>query len=367
MANHPNRSKQCRPREYLRSLGKTYPDAWKLFEEPRQSRGKDGAPNWPAWCYCPLSNTADIIQRFVEAEKVSVDKIWDIGILGALAAWRVGQGIYRFDPDLFESIIDTPINQLPVDVLFHLPEWCVYIETPNLLWFSHKLAGFFVHLEWDVKSERPELRLLLDIDEEEHEDSVRRNLGEASTQYNNLVALPIHLTTPTLDLAIEAMIEEAKKQGMVEPSAPDLSKELARSLEPVINLTLYLCTANADFGVGERPTYPRPTKTKKGWRLFPPDRPRTWAIGVRIGSALREAKLARQADQRANPLTETGRSRPGPHIRRSHWHTYRVGEGRTESILKWLPPIPINVDNPDALPVSLHSVLSPDPKEGTTK
>jgi len=139
---------------------------------------------------------------------------------------------------------------------------------------------------------------------------------------------------------------------------PNVSQELARSLEPVINLVLYLCTANADFGITDRPTYPRPQKTKKGWRLFPPDRPQNWDVGVRLGSALRAAKKAFQTPEQSpsNQLAEPEGSRLSPHLRRAHWHTYRVGEGRTESILKWLHPIPINIDYLDKLPAAIHPV-----------
>ena len=42
--------------------------------------------------------------------------------------------------------------------------------------------------------------------------------------------------------------------------------------------------------------------------------------------------------------------------RRAHWHTYLVGPGRRERRLKWLLPIPVNVDDPDALPVTIKPV-----------
>jgi hypothetical protein len=44
-----------------------------------------------------------------------------------------------------------------------------------------------------------------------------------------------------------------------------------------------------------------------------------------------------------------------PHVRRAHFHTYRVGPGRAGSVVKWLPPIPINMDGPSVRP-SVHRV-----------
>ncbi len=47
-----------------------------------------------------------------------------------------------------------------------------------------------------------------------------------------------------------------------------------------------------------------------------------------------------------------------PHVRRAHWHTFLTGprSGEQTPILKWLPPIPINVDNPGELPVVVRDV-----------
>ena len=56
----------------------------------------------------------------------------------ALAAWRVTQGIYRFDPTTFDALWETPVTgDIPTEVLFHLPEWCVYIPTPETLAWRH--------------------------------------------------------------------------------------------------------------------------------------------------------------------------------------------------------------------------------------
>lgn len=37
------------------------------------------------------------------------------------------------------------------------------------------------------------------------------------------------------------------------------------------------------------------------------------------------------------------RSRPRSHIRKAHWHTYRIGKGRMERKILWIPPITVNV------------------------
>ena len=70
----------------------------------------------------------------------------EIAILTALAAWRPTKGIYCFDPELSEELMSTPITgDLPCDVFFHLPEWCVYVETPQQE--KNGAYGFFAYLD----------------------------------------------------------------------------------------------------------------------------------------------------------------------------------------------------------------------------
>ena len=84
--------------------------------------------------------------------------------LAALAAWRSTQGIYRFDPSTFDALWNTPVTgEIPTEVLYCLPEWCVFIPTPGKTWQGSRLNGFFAHLDHNLEMRRTELRLLLDI------------------------------------------------------------------------------------------------------------------------------------------------------------------------------------------------------------
>lgn len=50
-----------------------------------------------------------------------------------LATWQYSQGIYRFDPDLYEGVIQSTLGcEIPVDLLLRLPERSVFVETPGL-------------------------------------------------------------------------------------------------------------------------------------------------------------------------------------------------------------------------------------------
>lgn len=340
MSNHPNRSRTCRPREHLRAAGQLYPDAWKQFGDFRARQVRDLTP-WPEWCYCPLAGAYAVVSGG-GTNRVPLTQMEDVGRLGALAAWRVGQGVYRFDPALYEALIATPVTgDLPCEVLFRLPEWCVYVETPDMAWANGALHGFFAHLESDANTGREELRLLLDSE-------------------NALQPLALHLGAWPLRDALTNAAKlgkmNAAERGWASPSiTDDAVAALVAALEPLLSLLLYLCADNPEIGDGTaRPERPKPKKTKKGWRLFPPDQPHTWDVGVRLGAALRRARsLSPESAQDAEPGTHAS---PRAHIRRAHWHTFRRGAGRAETVLRWLPPIPVNVDDPDALPATVRPV-----------
>ena len=255
MNNHPNRNHiKPRPRQHLEAVGALYPQAWKQIDEFRASRGKD-LPMWPDWCFAPMAAWYSIVSADNNRTSLDLQLIGDVSRLAVFGAWRLTQGIYRFDPVLYDAIIGTSVNgNLPCEVLYRLPEWCVYIETPDLMWGDSPLHGFFSYLEWDANTERHELRLLLDSE-------------------NRFVSIPLHLGDWSLDDAVERMHREAHYQGMLSgiPKGYLPTIELAPLLQPLISLLLYLCSINAEIGDGSRaPKIPEPKHTKKGWRLFLP-------------------------------------------------------------------------------------------------
>lgn len=329
-----------RPKQHLIAASRLYPGAWRQAKQFRAERGRDGLPDWPDWCYLPMAGWYAIGSRdagVAQLDHRHLNRVADIGRLAALGTWRVTQGIYRFDPELSAALIQTPINgDLPSDLFYRLPEWCVYIETPGQRWHDLMLHGFFSHLEWDANTGRTELRLVLD--------------SEAALQ-----PLPVHIGPWSLDEAIRRMATEAKRQSIYHgasmlaaaiPAQPDLA------IAPLIALLLYLCSENAEMGDGtQRPANPMPKKTRHGLKLFAPDKTRIWDVGLRIGAALRRGRSD------APPLGNGTHASPRPHIRRAHWHGYWTGpkDGERRFILKWIPPTLINATT-DELPTVIHPV-----------
>ncbi|GAP34654.1 hypothetical protein ISF6_5362 [Piscinibacter sakaiensis] len=94
--------------------------------------------------------------------------------------------------------------------------------------------------------------------------------------------------------------------------------------------------------------------------MFPADWPSTWDVGVRLGAALRQAYQAAETGSG----THAG---PRPHVRRAHWHTILSGPRQREdgsviptaerrADLRWMPPIPVNVQDLDQLPATVRRV-----------
>lgn len=335
----------CRPRDHLESIGRRYPGAWKAADDFRADRGH-GLPAWADWCYLPLAAAYAIVSGG-GPNRVPLHLMADVGTLGALMAWRVTQGIYRFDSALYERLIDTPVSgEIPHEILCRLPEWCVYIETPGMQYDGGPLHGCFAHLEDDPNTRRAELRLVLDADA-------------------GLTPLPLHLGPWSLAESIQRMLDTASVQvlGLGMGAVPAGQGAALRPIvEPIVSLLLYLCAEAAEIGTGERrPANPTPKRTKRGWQIFAADKPTSWDVGVRMGAALRAAYHAAE--------TDSGGTHAGPrgHIRRAHWHTFVSGRrvddagqaipaDRRKRDIRWVPPIQVNLPDVDGLPAVIKPV-----------
>lgn len=325
----------ARPLAHLAAAGRRYPAAWRQYDTLRVARGK-ALPDWPAWCFCPLSGAYAIISRGGDMP-IGAPGVADIGRLGALAAWRPTQGVYRIDPTVAAAVRETPLGgEVPAEVLPRLPEWCVWIDDPGVTFIDMPVRGYFAHLEYDSNDGHAELRLALDL---------------GGPPLDSLRCVPLHLGQGSLEGSVRAALDESFRRGLA--AAPgDYVPRLAEAVEPLVNLVLLLCTETAARGHRPGTWPPRPPSAKRatsGWRLYPPDRPRLWPIGEALGAAIRRAE-AKAATHPRGPI-EGERASPRPHVRRAHWHTYwtgpRQGPQPRRAVLKWLPPIAVALEEDD--------------------
>jgi hypothetical protein len=280
-------------------------------------------------------------------------------IIAALAAWRMTQGIYRYDPALYAALVDTPIaGDIPAQVLQRMPEWCVYIATPDMAIATTSgdapLRGVYAWLDHARGADHDLLVLVCDAE------------GPRLT--------PTHIPlVGSLGEACEATLAEWRdayaRGNATQLPRKDWADQVQRTIPPILSLLLYLCSQSPDLtrrGKPDLPANPEPVRTRRtGWRLFAADGPREWDVGVRIGAALRAAYAREETGGEASASGRHVR----PHVRRAHWHTILSGarlrndgtpipsaERRAE--LRWMPPIPVAIEDAGELPSVVHRVRS---------
>lgn len=332
-----------RPLRLLGIFAEEFGYAWSGIEALRRSRGRDGLPNWPSWCFIPIAGGIAAVTGGADLASADLtpDERADIASKGAvaaaLAAWRMTKGVYRFDQDLLEALWSTPVTgDIPSQLLRRLPEWCVYVTVGREVPDDGLLHGAWAHLEFDVNETREELRFLLDFDAGWRTASV--HLGGSLTE------------------GLDRMIAHSARYAptpLSQADAANVKARFRRAVEPLLSLLLWLCSEQPEIEGRGRPGNPRPVRTKRGVREFPAPGPRTWEVGARVGAALRAARdAAKRAEGEA-----TGR-RVRPHVRRAHWHTFWTGprSGEQTPSLRWLNPILVGGGDVDELPAVVRRV-----------
>jgi hypothetical protein len=320
-----------KPKLLLRDLSLKVPSIWEQVKAFRKAKGSS-LPDWPDWCYLPLAAGYAISTGGGPPNMRLFDSMLSPAAITALATWRVSQGLYRFDADLFETLVSQPFEgKMPCEALKRLPEWCVYVETQGLTFAGAQVLGFFVHLESDANDGHAELRLLL----------------TCSTGQN--IPLPLHMGDWTLEESLRKLKEECGSANL-----PPFEGELVSEIAPYLQLVLYLCAQNADMPV--KPSHPN-TRVRLGGQVDVPKEARIWAVGERIGASIRKHRLE-QPRQNINSKTGGAHAAPRPHVRRAHWHHFWTGpkDGEQKLVLRWLPPIPVGHKHDYTGPVVIHRV-----------
>jgi hypothetical protein len=326
-----------RPKQVLSEISKKWPNAWQIIKGFRSDKGKK-LPDWPDWCYMPIAAGIAIATQS-DSNKLSqamLDERLSPAVIAAAAAWRISQGVYRFDADLYNALINQPMDgDLPCETLKRLPEWCVYIETKSATFYGSPVAGFWAHLEHDINDGRMELRLVLI-----YEDG--RNFP-----------LPVHLGNWTIDEGLRRAQKESSKQVGIHLQGYELPLiDLSLNITPLVQLVLYLCADNIDMPM--RPAHPNTRVRLSGQADIVRD-VRFWTVGERIGAAIRKH---RNLSQQTPDSTHGSHASPRPHVRRAHWHHFWTGPkaGEQKLILRWLPPIPVGCGDEQDMPVVIYSV-----------
>jgi hypothetical protein len=311
-----------RPVELLHHFGRRLRDPWRRYDRAIHD-ARCGGETWPDYSYAPAGIGAALLDRKLPDEPGA--KGWP-GVLDALAARRPTQGIYRFHPALLDALWDTSLTgDIPAELLRQLPEWCVYVETPDRSAGRGKpIHGFFAHVV-RCPDGHDELRLLLDF----------------ALPHPMLVDESIPLVG-NLEAGLRA---KSREQNADIDLVHDVFVRDRVGYAQLVSLLLFLCSAEMEVrdaaGQKKAPKKPRlrrPKKRGKMARLPAAKEATVWETAFRLGERLETAGEA---------AAGTGR-KLRPHVRRAHWHSYwrgpRDGEERRRT-LKWISPLLINAES----------------------
>lgn len=295
----------------LRKVGQDFPKAWRSVDVVRESlRGPEKSTTWPDWCFMPGHVAMDVMRS--ASPLMPESRLTELAPLFAcVAAWRLTQGVYSFDKDVLSELMATPVgDNVPVDALYELPEWSVFISTPGLEFAGKELAGLFAQLEYTPGADL--LRLVM------------VNADDDTT----VIELPITQNS------IAAMVQTIEAM----PASASLN------VPGLMSMILFLClerqhVRNED---NRQPRHPRPVFTKKsGWRLFAVQKPTEWLAGNVIGTRLRKTGIAMSLPASRRILA----SKAVP----AHWAPADTAAGLPQP--RWVPTLPEGAASLDSLPV----------------
>ena len=288
----------------------------------------------------------------------------EIKIVAADAAvgrlWERSRIVYDVDPRLWAELGDTdPLDVIPRTLFTRLrhPDPFIMLPEPLVLpvdggKLRQRIVGFFVRGEKPIPDGKAGRR----IQASTHADGVTALglLAAGFVEDLNGVPLPpkhgledILWTRITLDPAvgegtIADMLAAVQERFSAGGLIGDWRSEIRKIAVRAVSLMVYVCAANGDLADARSARPPRAPKGKSGAR--PQARPKVVEVGYRVGAALEAVRQQGPAgDSQQERTSKAGGWTVRGHVRRAHFHTFAAGPGRTERVVHWLPPIPINL------------------------
>ena len=255
--------------------------------------------------------------------------------------WRNSLGVYRLDPDIYTQSISSIIpSDTPTTIFSRLPDWCVYIELPSKQPMQIindcvpcLVLGFWVLLNTtDVDgTDKLVVNIVFDM------------MPSANSPNDNFVPITLIIDDNlTVEQSIKSTYEESAEGYTAEQQAM-MAQELEQ-MTKVLSLILWLCAEEPDISningepvSGHALREPKYGINKKTGGFIPPNHPKIYDIGKRLGGEVREFNEKNDSDESALPV------RRRPHIRRGHWHGVWRGTGQNKNFhLYWQPALFVN-------------------------
>lgn len=314
-----------------------FPDIFTKLEAERLRKISNG-DKWNKSCYLPSHDIAVVMaNNSRDFNKFVLDPVFENYVcdVSCLAAWRFGgKHVIEFDESSENALVSSGISgEIPMEVLMKIPFLGVYIKTREN---NYGTNGFFVSTS-ESQDGRVEMTIAFVL------DAADKQIQAWSLDMNSNKRI-----SDFVDLFI-SRINNAELSAAKLLAIKECQDVISVWLNYALPLILYLCAANAEI-TSKTATAPVIPTLPRNKRAIAPHQPTEWLCGERIGAAIRAS-----AHREATESTGTGPTKR-PHIRRAHWHTYRVGPERVSTILKWIHPLAINADNGSDMPVTIRKV-----------
>lgn len=328
----------------------------------RANRGKAGFPKWPTWCLLPMGAAGRVVRSLLQVERTRYVAVSGNGKrdstldaaneIAALYAWWQGKGIYYFDDDLAEALLETEnTDALPVEALMHPPEWGVCVVVPQKLQPLLGCSAFIAHLQWHIEEGKRELRVV--------------RLFKNEDGYTLARLQPLQLDSGTVSGGIEDSLRfYLQRNRQLSQSGNSAQRVTAADMErtieshrriyrPILALLAYLGSVEADIVDASERKIRVPASGREG-REIDAKPMKNYEVGFRIGAQLRKGGGTRYDS--SLPSGGTGRT-VVPHLRKAHWHHYWIGPKsdptQRELVVRWVNPV--LVGGKDAIP-TVHPV-----------
>jgi hypothetical protein len=311
-----------------------------------------GRPGWAPWVSA-LVNThveqalnANATVGRLAAPPLGMDRdvqreAYYVSMVAATRAlWSRYRVVYAIDPDLWEELGNTSDDQLvPAGLMTQLPHPDPFVALPVAMRIPMKddmyalARGFFVNGRIRLPTETGFVgcstsapvasgALGLSIVATVHNadgSHVLTGGGQHDLLWNHVT-----LDTDGGDRLTGDLVATVLERFDFSADAGVAPEDVATVIRACIGTLIYLCATNADL----KPLAPA---GRLAARLVGAKKiPRVIQVGSVVGAQLRASRLST-----GNPGVGTHRS-PRPHLRRAHFHTYRVGEGREGVKVRWV-------------------------------
>lgn len=327
------------PLEAVKQMSRSYPKLWETIDYLVQT--PDEEISWDRnICYCPISAALSALTQYMAMPLAAAQA----SFAAALATWRRGKYIYKFDESLMYEIASMADDiKIPVEILYQMPAQCIYIEFTNDPKPNYP-AGFFAHVEHDVNTGGKELRM-----------HVIGKSGNCIVQYI-VHLIPGGTINDGIDEAIN-LIRQNSKNGLSkllgEFSAQYLDHIRDDAIQ-LVQLVLYICAENAEIEENEAQAK---IYRKSGTIIDKYREIRKYDVGVKTGVILRRNEKSRNYI----PVTESDKSNPAwqvrSHLRRAHWHHFWTGSGENKKlILRWVNSVIVNPQLGEEAPVTIIKI-----------